>query len=87
VRFGIGNWPLHDWKLSRHLSCDGSIFRVTNDGGAESRLLWPAFEAHTKENDRVANSGMVMRDVLQLRSGIPDGGATEGRMRRRVPST
>jgi hypothetical protein len=44
---------------------------VTNDGGAGVAVTVASIEAHTKESDRVANSGRVMREVLQLRSGIP----------------
>jgi lipid-binding SYLF domain-containing protein len=44
---------------------------VTNDGGAGVTVTVASIEAHTKESNRVANSGMVMREVLQLRSGIP----------------
>ena len=44
---------------------------VTNDGGSGVAVTAATIQTHTKENDRVANSGMVMREVLQLRSGIP----------------
>ena len=44
---------------------------VTNNGGSGVAVTVATIQAHTKESDRVANSGMVMRDVLQLRSGIP----------------
>jgi len=44
---------------------------VTDDGGSGVAVTVATIPAHGKENDRVANSGMVMRDVLQLRSGIP----------------
>ena len=44
---------------------------VTNNGGAGVAVTVATIQAHTKESDRVANSGMVMREVLQLRSGIP----------------
>ena len=44
---------------------------VTNNGGAGVAVAVAIIQDHTKESDRVANSGMVMREVLQLRSGIP----------------
>jgi lipid-binding SYLF domain-containing protein len=44
---------------------------VTDDGGSGVAVTAAIIQTHTKENDRVANSGMVMREVLQLRSGIP----------------
>ena len=44
---------------------------VTNDGGSGVAVTVATIQTHTKENDRVANSGMVMREVLELRSGIP----------------
>ncbi len=44
---------------------------VTNDGGSGVAVTAATIQAHTKENERVANSGEVMREVLQLRSGIP----------------
>jgi lipid-binding SYLF domain-containing protein len=44
---------------------------VTDDGGSGVAVTAATIQTHTKENDRVANSGMVMREVLQLRSGIP----------------
>ncbi len=44
---------------------------VTNNGGSGVSVTVATIQAHTKEGDRVANSGMVMREVLQLRSGIP----------------
>ncbi len=44
---------------------------VTSNGGSGVAVTVATIQAHTKESDRVANSGMVMRDVLQLRSGIP----------------
>ena len=44
---------------------------VMNNGGAGVAITVATIQDHTKENDRVANSGMVMREVLQLRSGIP----------------
>ena len=44
---------------------------VTNDGGSGVAVTAATIQVHSKENDRVANSGMVMREVLQLRSGIP----------------
>jgi lipid-binding SYLF domain-containing protein len=44
---------------------------VTDDGGLGIAVTVATVEVHTKENDRVANSGTVMREVLQLRSGIP----------------
>ncbi|MGB2663137.1 MAG: lipid-binding SYLF domain-containing protein, partial [Candidatus Acidiferrum sp.] len=44
---------------------------VMNNGGSGVAVTVATIQAHTKESDRVANSGMVMREVLQLRSGIP----------------
>jgi lipid-binding SYLF domain-containing protein len=44
---------------------------VTNNGGSGIAVTVATIQAQTKESDRVANSGMVMREVLQLRSGIP----------------
>jgi lipid-binding SYLF domain-containing protein len=44
---------------------------VMNNGGSGVTVTVATVQAHTKENDRVANSGMVMREVLQLKSGIP----------------
>ena len=44
---------------------------VTNNGGSGVSVTAATIQTHTKENERVANSGMVMREVLQLRSGIP----------------
>jgi len=44
---------------------------VTNNGGTGVAVAVATVQAHTKESARVANSGMVMREVLQLRSGIP----------------
>lgn len=45
---------------------------VTNNGGSGVAVTVATIQANTKESDRVANSGMVMREVLQLRSGIPE---------------
>jgi lipid-binding SYLF domain-containing protein len=44
---------------------------VTDDGGSGIVVTVATIQAHTKEGDRVANSGIVMREVLQLRNGIP----------------
>jgi lipid-binding SYLF domain-containing protein len=44
---------------------------VVNNGGAGVAVTVDTIEAHTKESERVENSGMVMREILQLRSGIP----------------
>ena len=44
---------------------------LTSNGGEGVAVSVATTEVHTKESDRVANSGMVMREVLQLRSGIP----------------
>jgi lipid-binding SYLF domain-containing protein len=44
---------------------------VSNNGGSGVAVTVATIQAQTKESDRVANSGMVMREVLQLRSGIP----------------
>jgi len=45
---------------------------VTNDGGTGAAVTAAATPPSTKENNRVANAGLVMREALQLRSGIPD---------------
>jgi lipid-binding SYLF domain-containing protein len=45
---------------------------VTNNGGAGVAVTVATIQANTKESERVANSGMVMREILQLRSGIPE---------------
>ena len=44
---------------------------VMNNGGSGVAVTVATIQTHTKEGDRVANSGEVMREVLQLRSGIP----------------
>ena len=44
---------------------------VTDDGGSGVAVTAATIQAHTKEGDRVANAGAVMKEVLQLRSGIP----------------
>jgi SH3 domain-containing YSC84-like protein 1 len=44
---------------------------VANDGGLGVAVTVATIQTQSKENDRVANSGTVMREVLQLRSGIP----------------
>jgi SH3 domain-containing YSC84-like protein 1 len=44
---------------------------VTDDGGSGVAVTAATVQAQSKENDRVANSGTVMREVLQLKSGIP----------------
>ena len=44
---------------------------VTDDGGSGVAVTAATIQAQTKESDRVANSGTVMKEVLQLRSGIP----------------
>jgi SH3 domain-containing YSC84-like protein 1 len=44
---------------------------VTDDGGLGVAVTVATVQAQSKENDRVANSGTVMREVLGLRSGIP----------------
>jgi lipid-binding SYLF domain-containing protein len=44
---------------------------VTDDGGSGVAVTAATIAAQSKENDRVANSGTVMREVLQLQSGIP----------------
>lgn len=49
-----------------------TVSGVTNNGGAGVAFTVATIQANTKESDRVANSGMVMREVLQLRSGIPE---------------
>jgi SH3 domain-containing YSC84-like protein 1 len=45
---------------------------VTDNGGSGVPVTVATIEAHTKESERVENAGMVMKEVLQLRSGIPD---------------
>jgi SH3 domain-containing YSC84-like protein 1 len=47
-----------------------TFYGVTNDGGSGIAVT-AATSAQSKEHDRVANSGTVVREVLQLRSGIP----------------
>jgi lipid-binding SYLF domain-containing protein len=44
---------------------------VTAEGGLGVAVTAATVHSHTKEDDRVENSGTVMKDVLQLRSGIP----------------
>ena len=44
---------------------------VTDDGGSGVAVTAATIQTHSKEGDRVANSGAVMKEVLQLRSGIP----------------
>jgi lipid-binding SYLF domain-containing protein len=44
---------------------------VTNNGGTGIAINAAADPPSGKENDRVANAGVVMREALQLRSGIP----------------
>jgi Uncharacterized conserved protein len=44
---------------------------VTDDGGSGVAVTAATIQSQSKEDDRVANSGTVMREVLQLRSGIP----------------
>ena len=46
---------------------------VTNDRGSGTPVTAAASPPSGKENNRVANSGMVMREVLELSSGIPTG--------------
>ena len=46
---------------------------VTNDGGGGTAVTAAASPPSSKENNRVINSGMVMKEVLELRSGIPTG--------------
>jgi lipid-binding SYLF domain-containing protein len=48
-----------------------TFYGVTNDGGSGIAITAAATPPQSKEHDRVANSGTVMREVLQLRSGIP----------------
>jgi SH3 domain-containing YSC84-like protein 1 len=60
---------------------------VTNNGGAGVAVAVATIQAHTKESDRVANSGMVMREVLQLRSGIPEAVLQKAKCVIVVPST
>jgi len=44
---------------------------VTNDGGGGTAVTAAAGPPSSKENNRVVNSGMVMKEVLELKSGIP----------------
>jgi len=44
---------------------------VTDNGGSGVAVTAVTIQVHSKENDRIANSGMVMREVLRLQSGIP----------------
>ena len=44
---------------------------VTNNGGTGVAVTAAASQPSGKENNRVANSGVVMKEVLQLKSGIP----------------
>jgi lipid-binding SYLF domain-containing protein len=60
---------------------------VTDDGGSGVAVTAATIQTHTKENDRVANSGMVMREVLQLKSGIPAGVLQKAECVIIVPST
>ncbi len=60
---------------------------VTNNGGSGVPVTVATIEAHSKESDRVANSGMVMREILQLRSGIPDAVLQKAECVIVVPST
>jgi lipid-binding SYLF domain-containing protein len=60
---------------------------VTDDGGSGVGVIAATIQTHTKENDRVANSGMVMRDVLQMRSGIPSSVLQKAECVIVVPST
>jgi lipid-binding SYLF domain-containing protein len=45
---------------------------VTDDSGTGVAVTAATNSAQSKENDRVENSGKVMREVLQLKSGIPE---------------
>jgi SH3 domain-containing YSC84-like protein 1 len=60
---------------------------VTNNGGSGVPVTVATIEAHSKEGDRVANSGMVMREILQLRSGIPEAVLQKAECVIVVPST
>jgi lipid-binding SYLF domain-containing protein len=44
---------------------------VTNDGGTGIAVTAATSQPTGKENNRVANSGVVMKEVMQLKSGIP----------------
>jgi lipid-binding SYLF domain-containing protein len=44
---------------------------VTNEAGAGTAVIAAATPPASKENNRVANSGLVMKEVLGLKSGIP----------------
>jgi len=44
---------------------------VTDDGGSGAVVTALAISNESKENNRVENSGTVMKEVLQLRTGIP----------------
>ena len=70
LRFSISNWPLYGWQLRQHLPCDGNS-GVPDDGGSGIAVTAVTTQTQSKEDDRVANSGTVMREVLQLRSDIP----------------
>ena len=56
---------------------------VTNNGGSGVAVTVATIQAHTKESDRVANSGMVMRGRPATAEWHTRRGATEGRMRHR----
>ena len=45
--------------------------RVTNDAGAGTAVTAAPSAPTGKEHNRVANSGVVLKEVLQLKSGIP----------------
>ena len=44
---------------------------ITNDNGAGTAVTAAASPPSGKEHNRVANSGVVLKEVLQLKSGIP----------------
>jgi lipid-binding SYLF domain-containing protein len=44
---------------------------ATFEGGAGTAVIAAASPPSSKEHNRVANSGIVMKEVLQLKSGIP----------------
>ncbi len=60
---------------------------VTNNGGSGVAVTAATIQANTKESERVANSGMVMREVLQLRSGIPEAVLQKAKCVIVIPST
>ena len=60
---------------------------VMSNGGSGVAVTVATIQTQTKESDRVANAGMVMREVLQLRSGIPEAVLQKAECVIVVPST